>query len=116
MVLVHVTMDQKDTEPMALPLHSARRHQEPIVDVCACACARVRVCLCACVRARAVGGGWASELCLGRHGAGLAARTGEDWVAGGRLGNWRGARVRGNKKRTVTRIQAYYTHHGESIL
>ena len=43
-VIVHVTMDKKDTEPMALPLHSARCHREPSVDVCprVCACVRAR--------------------------------------------------------------------------
>ena len=58
-VLAHVTMDKKDTEPMALPLHSARCHREPSVDVFArvCACVRARVCARVfarlCVRARA---------------------------------------------------------------
>ena len=40
-VLIHVTMDAKDAEPVALPLHSARRHQEPVVDLRA----RARVCV-----------------------------------------------------------------------
>ena len=41
-VLIHVTMDAKDAEPVALPLNSARRHQEPVVDLRARACACVR--------------------------------------------------------------------------
>ena len=44
-VLIHVAMDAEDAEPTALPLNSARRHQEPVVGVRARAC----VCVCACV-------------------------------------------------------------------
>ena len=40
-VLIHVAMDAKDAEPVALPLHSARRHQEPVADLRA----RARVCV-----------------------------------------------------------------------
>ena len=39
-VLIHVAMDVKDAEPVALPLNSARRHQEPVVDL------RARACVC----------------------------------------------------------------------
>ena len=40
-VLIHVTMDAEDAEPVALPLNSARRHREPVVDLRA----RARVCV-----------------------------------------------------------------------
>ena len=55
-VLIHVTMDAEDAEPAALPLNSARRHQEPVVDLRARArvCVSVCMCECACVCA----GGW----------------------------------------------------------
>ena len=39
-ILIHATMDAKDAEPVALPLNSARRHQEPVVDL------RARACVC----------------------------------------------------------------------
>ena len=55
-VLIHVTMDAKDAEPVALPLNSARRHQEPVVGLRA----RARVCVsvCMCVWACVCAGGW----------------------------------------------------------
>ena len=59
-VLIHVAMDAKDAEPVALPLNSARRHRKPVVGLRA----RARVCVhgCVCVCACVWGGGWQGGL------------------------------------------------------
>ena len=49
-VLFHVTMEKKDAEPVALPLHSARCHREPVC-MCARACACALACVLVCARA-----------------------------------------------------------------
>ena len=48
MILFHVTMEKKDAEPVALALHSARCHREPV-----CMCARACACALACALAYA---------------------------------------------------------------